>query len=58
MKLYLNPLLIDRLIGNITEAGVPVVPVNYTNVHGDYKEYLTTYARKCDVGKLVGYKTI
>jgi hypothetical protein len=45
-------------MGNITEAGVPVVPVYYTNVHGDYKGYLTTYACKCDVGKLVGYKSI
>jgi len=23
-------------MGNITEASVPVVPVYYTNVHGDY----------------------
>jgi hypothetical protein len=41
-------------MGSIPEAGVPVFPVYYTNVHGGYKEYLTTYACKYDVGKLVG----
>jgi hypothetical protein len=55
IQLYLNPLLIDRLMGNIAGAGVAVVPVCYTNVYDDCKEYLTTYACKCDVRKLVGY---
>jgi hypothetical protein len=50
IKLYLSPLLIDRLMGNITEAGVPVVPVCYTNMYEYCKEYLTTYAYKRDVG--------
>jgi hypothetical protein len=45
-------------MGNIPEAGFLVVPVYYTNVHEDCKEYLTTYAYKCDVGKLVEYINI
>jgi hypothetical protein len=45
-------------MGNITEAGVPVVPAYYTNVHGDYEEYLTKYACKFDDDKSVRYKSI
>jgi hypothetical protein len=43
---------------NITEAGVLVFAVCYTNVHEDCKKYLTTFSWKCDVGKSVGYKNI